>query len=334
MNWGAHVECIQYKILKYSDEIMDGSKTLSSLSRINSAIGVSLSQSILLWTSSFLTPLEKISGAFAVGFGLVATHPVTFTGDMMRSSVLHLWMTVITNLLLRYVEGVSSSFFEHLSWSCIVILLAERIHVNGILGEGSSVFLNSTKYIFADVVSSAVTGVFEGGGLQTLIFLFFLNVAVVTSCPSAAIRSAISLMVFDSVGNILFRFSSFPVLKILVALCLSVPNFSPHSFLDHIMEYSRWEASKELSNISSYFGNYKFVVFVFLYVFVRFFHSAAHLRHAVEDIVVLSLFNVIFSQSNAILQFVFAGNLLLSYLFTLVMLSFSRSFPSTFFHNN
>jgi len=310
---------------------MDGGKTLSSISRINSAIGVSLSQSVLVWTSSFLNPLEQISGALAFGFGLVATHPENATENKMRSCVLHLWMTVITNLLLTYVEGVSSSFFEHLSWSCIVVLLAERVHVNGLLGEESSVFLTSTKYIFADVVSSAISNGFLLGVVQSLIVLSFLNAAVIIACPSEAIRSAISLMVFDSVGDMLFRFSSFPVLKLLVALCLSSFEFPINSFFDHIVEYSKWEAAKELSDLSLGIGKYALVVFIFFLAFMRLLRVSVHFRDTVDDIVVLSFFNMVLVQSNDILQFIFAGNLLISYLFTLTLLSMASARPSAFF---
>lgn len=313
---------------------MDRKKTLSSLSRINSAIGVSLSQSVLASTSSFLTPLEQIASALAFGFGLVATHPDTSTENAMRSSVLHLWMTVITNLLLTYVEGVSSSFFEHLSWSCIVVLLAERVHVHGLLGKGSSVFLTSTKYIFADVVSSAIGNGFLGGDLCTLIFLSFLNIVSVTVCPSEAIRGAITLMVFDSAGNILLSFSSFPVLKVLVALCVSACDISLNPLFDHIMEYSKWEASLELSDLSFAIGEYALVVFIFIPVFMRLVGAPLHFRNTVDDIVVLSFFNMVFAQSNVVLQYVFSGNVLLSYLFTLTLLSMSSAYPFAFFHKN
>jgi len=133
------------------------------------------------------------------------------------------------------------------------------------------------------------------------------------------------------VGDMLFRFSSFPVLKLLVALCLSSFEFPINSFFDHIVEYSKWEAAKELSDLSLGIGKYALVVFIFFLAFMRLLRVSVHFRDTVDDIVVLSFFNMVLVQSNDILQFIFAGNLLISYLFTLTLLSMASARPSAFF---
>lgn len=308
---------------------MDSQQIVSSLNRINSAIGVSWSNAIVALASHAVHGTERLSVALLAGVVVVSARPQSRLEREMRATVWHLWMTVIVNAVLAAARRGASSFLEQLTWSTIVLLAAEQFHAIGIVGESAHTFLVSTKYLFAESLSSAYADMGIGDPLLAAAVLFMLYLATQVYSPSPTVSNAVGLMTFDALGDILLASAVFPVNKITLALALSLLGPRAGAFSDHLREYSRWEASREIIELSTGREYYAAMVCFVLLVAIERMRADRVLREAVHDIAMLAFFDLFLRQSTALIQHVFLSNVLVPFLFSLLALAVARTRATT-----
>jgi hypothetical protein len=303
---------------------MEDGQALGSISRINAALGVSVSNFFLSYVGTFLRPLEFFSLALFVVFAFVAVNMTSKLERLMLVTAWHLVLTTLFNFLLGKIESGSFIFAEQLSWSIIVLLAAEQLGERVSLPGESRLFLSSSKYIFADVVSTAISHVYTGGQLTFVSILVVVYFGVSRFSFSAVLRDALTLTLFDALGNVFLQTSSIWGVKIIIAILLSFHQSGKHTFLDHLKEYSRWEAALQLVALTKEFQTYAMSASVVFLYFLNLSRIDSGILLAFHDVTLIFLFEVLYEGGNKFVNLLFFGNTVLPFLFTLFVLAFAQ----------
>lgn len=309
---------------------MDNQQIVNSLNRVNSALGVMWSNMIVSASGGFLRSVEKMSIAGLIAVVIAQASPRTTVETEMRNTAWHLWMTVITNALLSSARRMATSFVEKITWSSIVLLALESLKMHGVWAEDAQGFLTSTKYLFAETLSSAYNDLH---GLSDPLLgagsLLVLYVAMHRYCPSKTVNDAIGLMVFDALGNMLTLSDIVGVSKLAIALALSVVPHSRGAIEEHIREYSRWEAAREIVVLGAGDVYHAIIVCMISIALLGCVGTDRQLRETVHDVATLAFFDMFFKGSNDLARYIFMSSMVMPFVFTLVLLAVTKARIST-----
>lgn len=305
---------------------MDSQHILGSLNRINTALAVSWSNTIIANTSQAMHDTEPLSIALLVGIMVLSMRPQSRVEREMKNTTWHLWMTIVTNAMLNMVRQSTSSFLEQLTRSAIILMLVEQFHtVTKVLSESSLNFLHSTKYLFAESLSVAFSAIAFANPLlsSTLLLLMYQTSQVFSQSPT--VRNSVALMVFDAMGDILLSKTGFAVNKITIAVVLSLlaPQSSP--FSEHLREYSRWEAAQEVLALSAGREYHAILLCFMALLLVNHVQTSRLLREAVHDITAIAFFDLFFKEITAVAQKVFLNDAVIPFILSLFALALTRT---------
>eukprot|EP00961_Rhodomonas_salina_P178153 2402635-Rhodomonas_salina.6 len=189
---------------------MDLGQIFESLNRVSAALGATWTLAVFKLSEGVLNPVELAASIMLSGGVIINIQVHSVMGNEIKDTVWKLWLLVVSKSLYSFAAEVSSSIWEQVILSVIILLVVEPAH--SWFGDVSEVYVSSTKYIFA----GALHGIF----VKIHIGHFMI--------PLLTLVAARSFTVVLMPHNVITDGSHAPLL------------------VRHVESYSRWQAANAL----------------------------------------------------------------------------------------
>lgn len=306
---------------------MDPARFIPIAERLSASIGATWATT-MLEISHHMLPTWEISVAMLLFTASV--HTLTGRGSVeppdIVKTIRRLLLTVFAQHLFSFTPTETSSIVgcvQSVSYASIVLMVLDG--TKSIFSDESSIFMTSSKFMFARVLQGSFE-ILRGGEVFTpVIFLVLAYVTTRTFFKNCVITDGLCMMVFDEMGLLTLTDKWSFQTQLLISIVISRHYKVSDPLLQELQQYSRWQVAAAFLTLLSPMSFVSSYTLLILVIMGTSYTNSQPAIITIHDISILTLFNISLQKVTHTVMHMVPGNTLVAFCFSVAFFSIVKN---------